>query len=218
MNCSAYIPSTNTSNRIKTPALFLLTFFLFSFSLNAQDVPDPTISNTQPGYKCRAEIINGDTVPVIDLYDVYVYTEFVFKNNRQREQWTRIKYNVKKVYPYAILAAAKLKEYDRILERMPDEKMKKAYLRVCEKDLKHEFEDELKDLSITQGRVLMKLIDRETGKTTYEIVKEMRGGFEACMWQAVARIFGNNMKDDYDANIEDIMIERAIKIVESGQF
>lgn len=218
MNCSKYIPSTNTSNRIKTPALFLLTFLLFSFSLAAQDVPDPTIPTTQPGYKCRAEIVNGDTVAVIDLYDVSVYTEFVYKNNRQREQWTRIKYNVKKVYPYAILAAAKLKEYDRILERMPDEKMKKAYLRVCEKDLKHEFEDELKDLSINQGRVLMKLIDRETGKTTYEIVKEMRGGFEACMWQAVARIFGNNMKDDYDANVEDIMIERAIKIVESGQF
>lgn len=218
MNCSEYIPSTNTHNRIKTPALFLFTLLLFSFSLSAQDIPDPTIPNTQPGYKCRAEIINGDTVPVVDLYDVYVYTEFVFKNNHQREQWTRIKHNVKKVYPYAILAAAKLKEYDRILERMPDEKMKKTYLHMCEKDLKHEFEDELKDLSITQGRVLMKLIDRETGKTTYEIVKEMRGGFQACMWQAVARIFGNNMKDGYDANFEDIMIERAIKIVESGQF
>ncbi|MBK7665894.1 MAG: DUF4294 domain-containing protein [Sphingobacteriaceae bacterium] len=218
MNCSEYIPSTNNHNRIKTPALLLLTLLLFGSSLFAQDVQVPTTSTTQPGYKCRAEIVNGDTVPVVDLYDVYVYTEFVFRNNRQREQWTRIKHNVKKVYPYAILAAAKLKEYDRILEHMPDEKMKKAYLRVCEKDLKNQFEDELKDLSINQGRVLMKLIDRETGKTTYEIVKEMRGGFEACMWQAVARIFGNNMKDEYDANIEDIMIERAIKIVESGQF
>ena len=218
MNCLEYIPFNNTNPRIKTPVLFLFIFSLFTFSLSAQEVPDSTTPAAQPGYKCRAEIVNGDTVPVIDLYDVYVYTEFVFKNNHEREQWTRIKYNVKKVYPYAILAAAKLKEYDRILERMPDEKMKKAYLRVCEKDLKNEFEDELKDLSINQGRVLMKLIDRETGKTTYEIVKQMRGGFEACMWQAVARIFGNNMKDDYDGNVEDIMIERAIKIVESGQF
>lgn len=218
MNCCNSIPFNNTGNRIKTPALLLLTLLLFSSTFVAQEIQDPTVPVTKAGYKCRAEIVNGDTVPVIDLYDVYVYTEFVFKNNRQREQWTRIKYNVKKVYPYAILAAAKLKEYDRILERMPDEKMKKAYLRVCEKDLKNEFEDELKDLSINQGRVLMKLIDRETGKTTYEIVKQMRGGFEACMWQAVARIFGNNMKDDYDANVEDIMIERAIKIVESGQF
>ncbi len=205
-------------NRIKTPTLLFFTLLIFNTPLFAQDPQDLTIPVTQQGYKCRAEIVNGDTIAVVDLYDVYVYTEYVFKNNRQREQWTRIKYNVKKVYPYAILAAAKLKEYDRILEHMPDEKMKKAYLRVCEKDLKNEFEDELKELSINQGRVLMKLIDRETGKTTYEIVKEMRGGFQACMWQAVARIFGNNMKDDYDANFEDIMIERAIKIVESGQF
>ncbi len=219
MNCFKNIPFKTNQNRIKTPAFLLFALILFSTSLFSQDTQqDPTVPVTQPGYKCRAEIVNGDTVPVVDLYDVYVYTEYVLKNKRQREQWTRIKYNVKKVYPYAILAAAKLKEYDRILEHMPDEKMKKAYLRVCEKDLKHEFEDELKELSINQGRVLMKLIDRETGKTTYEIVKEMRGGFQACMWQAVARIFGNNMKDDYDANFEDIMIERAVKIVESGQF
>ncbi len=216
MSCSEYIPS-HRSSRIKTPALILFMFIL-STSLFSQDNTDLTVPTTEPGYKCRAEIINGDTVPVIDLPDMYVYTEYVFKNKRHYEQWTRVKYNVKKVYPYAILAAAKLKEYDVILAKMPNEKMKKAYLRVCEKDLKHEFEDELKDLSINQGRVLMKLIDRETGKTTYEIVKQMRGGFEACMWQAVARIFGNNMKDDYDANVEDIMIERAIKIVESGQF
>lgn len=218
MKLRSNIPFISTINRIKTPALLLFISLFFSTILSAQDVPDPTIPTQAPGHKCRAEIVNGDTVPVVDLYDVYVYTEYQFKNSRQREQWTRIKYNVKKVYPYAILAAAKLKEYDRILERMPDEKMKKAYLRVCEKDLRNEFEDELKDLSINQGRVLMKLIDRETGKTTYDIVKEMRGGFQACMWQAVARIFGNNMKDEYDANFEDIMIERAIKIVESGQF
>jgi hypothetical protein len=219
MNCSKNIPLKNPHhNRFKTPALLLLILIAASFTLSAQDVPDPTIPTTAPGYKCRAQVINGDTVPVVDLPDMYVYTEFIFKNKRHYEQWTRVKYNVKKVYPYAILAAAKLKEYDRILERMPDENMKKAYLRVCEKDLRHEFEDELKDLSINQGRVLMKLIDRETGKTTYDIVKEMRGGFQACMWQAVARIFGNNMKDEYDGNVEDIMIERAIKIVEAGQF
>lgn len=217
MSCSKYIPSPHTINRIKTPAL-LLFILILNTSLFSQDNIDQTVPTTEPGYKCRAEVINGDTVPVIDLQDIYVYTEYVFKNKKHYEQWTRVKYNVKKVYPYAILAAAKLKEYDVILAKMPNEKMKKAYLRVCEKDLKHEFEDELKDLSINQGRVLMKLIDRETGKTTFEIVKQMRGGFEACMWQAVARIFGNNMKDDYDANVEDIMIERAIRIVESGQF
>ncbi len=203
-------------HRINKPATLLLTaFFLNTSAINAQEFAVPAAKST---YTLRAEIINNDTVPVIDLYTVNVYTDYIYKNKRQYEQWTRIKQNVKKVYPYAILAAAKLKEYDRILEKMPNERMKKAYIRVCEKDLKNEFEDELKDLSINQGRVLMKLIDRETGKTTYEIVKEMRGGFEAIMWQAVARIFGNNMKSEYDASSEDIMIERAVKLVESGQF
>lgn len=202
--------------RFKQSALLLLTAFLISFSsLQAQETVVPAAKTS---YTVRAEIINNDTVPVIDLYTVNIYTDFIYKTKRQYEQWSRIKQNVKKVYPYAILAAAKLKEYDVILEKMPNEKMKKAYIRVCERDLKNEFEDELKDLSINQGRILMKLIDRETGKTTYEIVKEMRGGFEAVMWQAVARIFGNNMKSEYDAGSEDIMIERAVKLVEAGQY
>lgn len=204
--------------RIKNPAPVLIIAFIFaSTTVFSQEVFVPE-SQPKTKYTLRAEIINNDTVPVIDLSTVYIYTDYIYKTPRQREQWTRIKYNVKLVYPYAIIAAAKLKEYDRILEKMPNERMKKAYIRVCEKDLKNEFEDELKDLSINQGRVLMKLIDRETGKTTYEIVKEMRGGFEACMWQAVARIFGNNMKTEFDPTSEDIMIERAVKLVEAGQF
>ncbi len=203
------------SRSLFTKAL-MLCLCLGSLTIFSQT--DLTLPAHQPGIVVRAEVLNGDTVPVVDLNTVDVYTEYVFKNRRQYEQWTRIKFNVKKVYPYAIIAAAKLKEYDVILEKMPSENMRKAYLRVCERDLKHEFEDELKELSLNQGRVLMKLIDRETGKTTYEIVKEMRGGFQACMWQAVARIFGNNMKDEYEANTEDIMIERAVKLVESGQF
>lgn len=217
MSTCLNIHTNKTINRILKPAGLLLFVFIFScIRISAQN--DLTIPPQKNGIVVRAEILNGDTVPVVDLYPVYVYTDFVYKNKRQYEQWTRIKYNVKLVYPYAIVAAAKLKEYDRILEKMPNERLKKAYIRVCEKDLKNEFEDELKELSINQGRVLMKLIDRETGKTTYEIVKEMRGGFEACMWQAVARIFGNNMKTEYDPSTEDVMIERAVKLVEAGQF
>jgi hypothetical protein len=197
------------------PAVVLL--LCFCGRSGAQNTP-PVTAPPQLMLKVPAEVVGNDTIPVFNLYPIYVYTDYVFKNKRQYEQWTRIKYNVKKVYPYAILAAARLKEYDRVLERMPDEKMRKTYLGVCERELKHEFEDELKDLSITQGRILMKLIDRETGKTTYEIVKQMRGGFQAVMWQAVARVFGNNMKDEYDSAGEDVMIERAIHLVETGQF
>lgn len=206
-----------------------LKYSFFSLScllwLNISPLLVYSQSNTQDftvppkgGFRCRAEILNGDTLPIVDLNTVYVYTDFIFKTPRQYEQWTRTKFNVKKVYPYAILAAAKLKEYDTALEKMPNEQMKKAFLKVCEKDLRKEFESELKDLTVSQGKVLMKLIDRESGKTTYEVVKQLRGSFQAAMWQTVACLFGHNMKTEYDATVEDIMIERAVKLVENGQF
>ena len=204
------------SNLVKviTIAFIALNSTIFYAQTNPQDFTVPP----KVGFRCRAEIVNGDTLPLVNLGTIYVYTDFVFKNQRQYELWTRTKHTVKKVYPYAILAAAKLKEYDKVMEKMTDEDLKKAFLKVCEKDLRNEFEDELKDLSISQGKVLMKLIDRETGKTTYDLVKQLRGSFQAAMWQTVARIFGHDMKSEYDANIEDIMIERAIKLVENGQF
>lgn len=217
MSSLFHIRIVKNISRFKNPvSLLIIAFTFLSLLVSAQNEVPEIPAKLQ--YTVRGEIVDGDTIPVIDLYPVYVYTDYIYKNKRQREQWTRIKSNVKLVYPYAIIAAAKLKEYDRILEKMPSERLRKAYIRVCEKDLKNEFEDELKELSINQGRVLMKLIDRETGKTTYQIVKEMRGGFEACMWQAIARIFGNNMKTEFDPSTEDIMIERAVKLVEAGQF
>ena len=193
----------------------MLNCFLARSQSNDRDditVPPPD------GYRCRAEVVNGDTVPVVDLNTIYVYAEYVFKGPRQYEQWTRTKFNVKKVYPYAILAAAKLKEYNKALEKIKDKEYKKIFLKVCERDLRSQFENELKGLTISQGRVLMKLIDRETGETTYEIVKQMRGGFQAMMWQTLARLFGNSMKVEYDPKVEDVMIERAVKLVEAGQF
>lgn len=204
----------STLLKVIITAFISLNSFNFYAQTNSQDFTVPP----KVGFRCRAEIVNGDTLPLVNLNTVYVFTDFVFRNQRQYELWTRTKFNVKKVYPYAILAAAKLKEYDKALEKMTDENLKKAFLKVCEKDLRKEFEDELKELSISQGKVLMKLIDRETGKTTYDLVKQLRGSFQAVMWQTVACIFGHNMKTEYDANVEDIMIERAIKLVENGQF
>lgn len=200
---------------------YLLLFILshVSVSLFAQEGGQVTVAATGPKmqYRVNAEIYNGDTIPSIRFQDVYVYAEYVYKNKKQYEVWTRTKYNVKKVYPYAILAAAKLKEYNTIMEKM-DEKTRKAYLKVVEKQLKAEFEEPLKNLSMTQGKILLKLIDRETGNTSYTLVKDLRGDFQAFMWQSIARLFGSNMKDEYDPTGEDIMIERAIKLIEAGQF
>ena len=197
--------------------LYVFSMFpLFLFS-QSDEVIVPTISQKMQ-YKVIAIIINGDTFPSFNLPEYTVYGDFPSKNKKLYEAWTKTKYNVKKVYPYAILAAAKLKEYNLVLEKLPTEKLKKTYLKVAEKELKEQFEDQLKDLSMTQGRILLKLIDRETGNTSYKLVKDFRGGFQAFMWQGIARLFGNNMKAVYDPAGDDILIERAIKLVESGQF
>ena len=195
-------------------------FILLSFSSFSQTGDDVIVPTDKPKvlYKVWAEVVNGDTIPSIRCQDIWIYADYAYKNRKQYEAWTRTKYNVKKVYPYAILAAAKLKEYNRILEKMPNEATRKAYMKTVEKELKAEFEAPLKDLTITQGKILLKLIDRETGNSSYELVKDLRGGFQAFMWQSVARLFGSNMKDEYDPTGEDVMIERSIKLIEAGQF
>ncbi len=166
----------------------------------------------------HAVIYNGDTIPYARLAPIVCYVPRVFKNERQKAAWDRTRYNVKKVYPYAILAAAKLKEYDRILATIPLEADKKKYTKLAEQQLKAQFGEELKNLSMTQGRILIKLIDRETGATAYEVVKEMRGSFSAFMWQGLAVLFNSSLKDDYDGDGEDKDIEQAIGLIESGDF
>ncbi len=168
----------------------------------------------------KAIVFDKDTFPYVELSEVDVWTIWgkVYNNPKLYTEWSRIKYNVKKVYPYAILASAILKQMDNELAKIKNEKERKVFIKRCERQLKQQFEEELKDLSTNQGRILMKLINRETGKTTYQIVKEMRGGFEATMWQALAFIFGNSMKTTYNPNNEDVMIEKAIQLVENGCF
>lgn len=208
---------TTYSNTLLLPA-FSFLFFLCAPLASQTNPASDILTVPENGFRCRAEVVGTDTFPMVVLDPVEINTNFIFSNKRLAEQWTRTKFNVKKVYPYAILAAAKLKEYDKALEKMTDEDLKKAFIKTCEKDLRQEFEEELKSLTVSQGKMLMKLIDRETHKTTYEIVKQLRGSFQASMWQAVARIFGHNMKAEYDGRLEDVMIERAIKLVETGQF
>jgi hypothetical protein len=183
----------------------------------AQDetMPENPLASSR-GIRVPGIVVDGDTFPSFTINPVYVFEDYVFKNAKAASQWTRLKYNVKKAYPYALIAEARLKEFDATLATMTDEKEKKAYLDKAEKKLKEEFEDQLKDLTISQGQILIKLIDRQTGHTSYELVKRMRGKFSAFMWQSVAVIFGENLKEEYDGKGEDQMIEQAIRLVEAG--
>ena len=198
--------------------LFLLFFFIpFAGMTQTNTTLKPAVPEII-GTLVETVYYEGDTIPYAKLGVVTCSADRVFKNYRQKAAWDRLKYNVKKVYPYAILASAKLKEYDRVLAAIPSESGKKAFMKLAEKQLKKEFSQELKNLSVNQGRILIKLIDRETGKTTYDIVKNMRGSFSAAMWQGVAIVFNSSLKSDYDAEGEEKNIELAIRMIEDGQF
>jgi len=194
-----------------------ILIFLLLIPLLGKSQVAATAPVVPAGIKVRTTVYEGDTIPYVVLPAVSCYTEKVFRNQRQQAAWSRVKYNVKKVYPYAILAAAKLKEYDRVLAGM-SESERSRYTKVAEKQLKDEFSEQLKQLTVSQGRILIKLIDRETGKTTYDVVKDMRGSFSAFMWQGVALMFNSSLKADYDPDGDDKAIEEAIKLVENGDF
>ena len=207
--------------------LLIFFFFLSLFSLAQNSAGPSQLSSVTTstitslpikGFLVHTICFEGETIPFITLKPVICSAKRVFKNKREAVKWDRIKYNVKIVYPYAILAAAKLKEYDRILATIPNENERKKYTKLAEKQLKDQFGEELKNLTMTQGRILLKLIDRETGKTTYNIVKDMRGSFSAFMWQSVSLMFNSSLKSEYDAKGEDKAIEQAITLIENGDF
>jgi hypothetical protein len=195
-------------------AIFFFACLIYSLTAFTQTVP----AQKQEPIIAQGIVVGTDTFAYFSLPWIVIEEQMPFATKRKYEQWTRLKHNVKKVYPYAIMAAARLKEYERELKNMPDEEMRKKYMAAAEKQLQKEFGEELKNLSMNQGRILIKLIDRETGNTSYDLVKQLRGSFSAFMWQSLARLFGSNLKSEYDPTGEDRLIEVAIKQIEAGVF
>ncbi|MCG8698956.1 MAG: DUF4294 domain-containing protein [Bacteroidales bacterium] len=161
-------------------------------------------------------IIEGDTFLIADIDEVYVMPERKFKNRRERRRYTRMMYNVKKAYPYAVVARNFFDTVNIALADYDTERERKEYLKRVEAELLDEYEDELKKLTITQGRILLKLIDREIGQNSYELLQEYRGNFSAFFWQALARLFGNNLKSEFDPDGEDKLLNEIVIMIERG--
>ncbi|MEW6469966.1 MAG: DUF4294 domain-containing protein, partial [Bacteroidota bacterium] len=179
----------------------------------------PAFSQKEPGKKITVwGVIEGaDTIPISTLPDIHVYAPITFKNKQQQEKYGKLVKNVKKAYPYAVLAGIKIREYDAKLATLKTEVERKAYMKKAEKELMDQFEKDIKQLTMSQGRILIRLIDRETGTTSYELLKELRGSFSAFMWQAVASLWGNNLKTEYDPTQgEDKLIEGIIHRIQNG--
>ncbi|MDR1667504.1 MAG: DUF4294 domain-containing protein [Bacteroidales bacterium] len=169
------------------------------------------------GVMMGIKIENGDTVYLAKIEGVDITTRRVFKSKADEKAFWRLVYNVKRTYPYAKLAAVKLQELNEQYLELDSERQRKQYARKVEEELKNEFEGELRKLTISQGRILLRLVDRETGSTTYAIVKDFRGTVSAIFWQTVAKLFGSNLKTQYDASKgEDKIIEQIIRQIEAG--
>ncbi len=188
---------------------WIIFLFLFtSVSLFSQ--------NTEP-LVLGARVLNGDTLPYINLKEVHIYSLKVPKTTRGRKRLTKLIRNVKKVYPYAKLAGIKLRQYDKLLQEAKNDRERKKLMKQVEKEINEEYGPELRKLTFSQGKVLIKLIDRETGETSYNLVQELRGNFTAFFYQAFARLWGYNLKARYDPEGEDRQIEVIVRMIESGQ-
>lgn len=160
---------------------------------------------------------NGETLPEIEIEDAVITGRRTLSDRFQAWRYQRLVYNVKRVYPYSIIVRDRLYEVNRYLINLPDDKKRKEYLRQLEKEVFREYEDDLRKMTITQGRILIKLIDRETSNTSYDLIRQYRSGVTATFWQGIARIFGTNLKDRYDPAGDDIVIERIIYEIEMGR-
>ncbi len=160
-----------------------------------------------------AVIYNGDTIEAKTLQDIALHSRLTEQQRLDRAKWTRLRNAIYVTYPYAKRAGVVMNDINLQLVNVPDKKARKAYIHSREKELKKEFTDPLTNLSIYQGKVLMKLINRETGNNCYEIIKEYKGAVTARVYQTVAFFFSSNLKQPYDRTGEDVEMEKIVQEV-----
>ncbi len=164
----------------------------------------------------KGQVVEGDTLAVVELPEVRIYERKDFEYLYLKRRYRRLIRNVKRAYPYARIAAGRLNKLDQDLWGIDSKKERKVYIEQAEKEIMDEFEKEIRQLTITQGIILVKLIDRETGRTSYTVIQELKGRLTAFFWQGIARLFGNNLKTEYDPYGQDRVIEDIVRGIEAG--
>jgi len=193
---------------MKKLLLFISIFFFAEKSFSQR--PDTTM-------RLPYIIEDGDTIPIYTLQTVTIIDSLDPEYYKKLQAYYRLRYNVLKVYPYARLLAVKLSDINTRLSTMQTKKERKQYMKEAEEQLKKDFEKDLKSFSESQGRVFTKLIDRETGHSSYDLIKDMRGSIRAFFWQNFALVFGQNLKTRYDPNGDDAVIEGIVRQIEEGK-
>ncbi len=191
--------------------LFTGFFGLFLFDVTAQ-----TFTNTQ-GIIVKACIDKGDTIPCVEMRTLYVYPPYRFKNRREQIRYNKLVRDVKKTLPIAKMIHKTIIETYEYLERISDKKERKRHIKRVEKGLKEQYTPMMKKLTFSQGKLLIRLVDRECNQSSYELVKAFMGPFKAGFYQTFASLFGASLKKEYNPEKEDQMTERIINLVESEQ-
>ncbi|MDR3193965.1 MAG: DUF4294 domain-containing protein [Tannerella sp.] len=159
----------------------------------------------------------SDTVAVVQLQEVIVFPELGFKSEKERRQYTKLVRDVKRTLPYAKMVYAMLIETYEYIETLPDDRAREDHLKRMEKELFREYKPELKKLTLSQGKLLIKLVDRECNQTSYHLLTAYLGRFRAGFWNMFAGLFGASLKSEYDPKGKDAMTERIVLLVEHGQ-
>lgn len=193
--------------------IVVLTLFalLLTLSARAQD------KSPSGGVFLPMCVYNGDTIPYINLPTVYIFKPLKFRNDRERTEYYRLVRNVKRVYPISREINRTIIETYEYLQTLPNEKARQSHIKLVEKGLKDQYTPQMKKLSFTQGKLLIKLVDRQSNQTSYELVKAFMGPFKAGFYQTFAALFGASLKKQYEPEGDDKLTERVVLLVESGQ-
>ena len=197
----------------------ILVFFIYVADSTSQidSLKQRADSLTGKSYLLQKVNRDGVTLPEVEIKEVTVYAHPQFPKKSDFRKYERLVYNLKKVYPYALIVRARLSKVNEELSNIKSDKERKDYLKKVEKDVFANYEGDIRDMTITQGRLLIKLIDRETQNTSYVLIKDYRGKLAAAFWQGIARIFGSNLKEEYDPYGEDSLIETIIQEIDAGR-
>ncbi|MDR4988370.1 MAG: DUF4294 domain-containing protein [Bacteroidales bacterium] len=170
----------------------------------------------EAGITMAARVTGTDTILVVELQPVDVVAPREFRNRREARRFDRLARNVKTVYPLVRIGGLMFEDYVTRLEAIEDERERKRFLNQAEKEVREHFEADLRRLTFSQGHILIKLIDREIQRTSYDLLREFRGSFSAVFWQSLGRLFGYNLRTEYDPEGEDAEIEEIIRLIEAG--
>ena len=182
---------------------FLLFFSCGVLLVSAQEKqPQPLKLGKNDTIRTYLTEEDGELMPMIVGPEVKIMDVRIFKTQADRDAYRRLRYNIYKLLPYAKYASQKYEQLQRSLATTTDKRRQKRMVDTCENDIKSLFKKEIENLTISQGEILIKLIDRQTGSTSYDMVKDLKGGLKAFMFQSLARLFGHNLKETYDPSEE----------------